>query len=474
MVWTTLLLGAMLGTAVAASPPPVSPQSPVDGLAMPECDFGEIHQSRRVACDFVFSNDTAEMYTVTTSGKGAYPFDSIGPATITVPAHGSAKLAAVLDTTIDGGNTKHPFTVVVRHGKNEASRDLLASGFVESIIDDPRSTMDFGVVDLKSADRGAKKFELTGAEAQGVAITAVEEKPDYVDVAIAKDGHSATLSFRADAPWKYVNDIVRLRTDSKAQSDITLTIQADLHGDVLPDTNPYALGLVRAGTANEFSIRITDRFRKAIRLGALSLVDLRGKVVEAPCLPKADDCRLLKLSIADDQPFGQIHGAVLVDLPDFGKQLSVSVWGLHIKHDTIVKDLNEESTKAEQGAASPVAGNPANALDKALKAATSPQPVASAAPPAPPPPGHGPLVRWSVANENLVHGYLIYRGDGENGPFKRMTNPPIAADRVDGGSSYQWRDNDAVVGQTYWYYIVTLFNDGRKQRLSGAAKVVAK
>jgi hypothetical protein len=472
MILTTLLLGGALA-AMADAQPTAGPQSPVDGLIMPECDFGEIHQSRRVPCEFVFSNETGETFTITTSGKGAYPFDSIGPSTTTVPPNGSAKLTAVVDTTIDGGNTKHPFPIVIQHGANEASRDLIASGFVESIIDEPRPVIDFGAVDLKTPERETMNFELVGNEVQGVSLVAVEEKPRYLDVVIAKDGRSAALSFNASSPWKYVNDIVRFRTDSKTQSDITVTIQADLHGDVLPDTNPFALGLVRAGNANEFAIRITDRFRKPLHLGTLSIADLHGKVVEAPCLPKADDCRLLKLTISDDQPFGQIHGTVLADLPDFKKQLAISVWGLHIKHDTIVKDLNEESAKAEQGAASPVTNSSASTLDQALKAATAPMPIAVAAP-APPPPGHGPLVRWSVANENLVHGYLIYRGDSEAGPFQRMTNPPIAADRVDGGSSYQWRDNDAVVGRAYWYYIVTLFNDGRKQRLSGAAKVVAK
>jgi hypothetical protein len=463
MLLTTLLLGAALGAAAAR------PEATVDSLVLPECDFGEIHQSRRVPCEFVFSNDTDEAYTVTTNGKGAYPFDSISPSTITVVPHGSAKLAAVLDTTIDGGNTKHPFTVVIHNGGTKTQHDLIASGFVESLLDEPRPTIDFGVVDLKAAERTTMKFELVGNEVQGVSLVAVEAKPDYMDVTIAKDGRSAALSFNANAPWKYFNDIVRLKTNSKTQSDITLTVQADLHGDVVPDSNPFALGLVRAGNLNEFTIRITDRFRKPLHLGTLSVADMRGHVTEAPCTPNAEDCRLLKLMIADDQPFGQFRGSVLAELPDFKKQLAISVWGLHIKHDTIVKDLNEESSKADE---SKVTNTSGMALDKALKAATSPQPVAAAAPP--PPPGHGPLVRWSVANENLVHGYLIYRGDSENGPFKRMTNPPIAADRVDGGSSYQWRDNDAVVGQTYWYYIVTLFNDGRKQRLSGAAKVVAK
>ncbi|MDE1960563.1 MAG: hypothetical protein KGH80_03110, partial [Xanthomonadaceae bacterium] len=101
-----------------------------------------------------------------------------------------------------------------------------------------------------------------------------------------------------------------------------------------------------------------------------------------------------------------------------------------------------------------------------------------AAPPPPvDPPGHGPLLKWQVSNENNLYGYLIYRGDGENGPFLRVNRDivRVGEDKGDGvTSTYAWRDDSATAGKTYWYYIGMLYRDGSKQQLSGPQKVMAK
>jgi hypothetical protein len=41
-------------------------------------------------------------------------------------------------------------------------------------------------------------------------------------------------------------------------------------------------------------------------------------------------------------------------------------------------------------------------------------------------------------------------------------------------STYAWRDDSAVSGKTYWYYIGLLNRDGTKQQLSGPQAVKAK
>ena len=467
-----LLTGPLLAALMSAASGSPS-GSPVDGVAIPDCDFGEKYQLRHVTCDFVVSNENDTPRTIT-AGKPIYPSDTLAPASVTVAAHGTATLTATMDLSLDGGSTSHAFMVTAHDGKKDVAHDIVARGFVESMLDEPRKEIDFTMVDLKAAP-AAKTFELQSDEFPDARLTGVAGKPAYVNVSISADGHAAALTFDASAPWGYVNEIVRFKTNSTVQPEVAIQIEADLHGDAVPDSNPYALGLVRQGNANEFAIRITDRSKKALHLGNASVEGVKGHVTQSACTPKADDCMLLKLTIAKDQPFGQLHGRVVVDLPDYKKQLGVNVWGIYVRKDTIVKDLNEESAKAAAASGSlPGQGVGADGgLAKALHAATAPKEDVTPAPAAPPP-GHGPLVRWAVANEDLVHGYLIYRADAENGPFARMTTPAIAADRTVGGSSYQWRDNDAVTGRTYWYYIVTLFNDGKKQRLSGAAKVLAK
>ena len=93
------------------------------------------------------------------------------------------------------------------------------------------------------------------------------------------------------------------------------------------------------------------------------------------------------------------------------------------------------------------------------------------------PPGQGPLLKWQVSNENNMYGYLIYRGDGENGPFLRVNKDIVRVgdNKGDGvTSTYAWRDDSATAGKTYWYYIGMLNRDGTKQQLSGPQQVKAK
>ncbi|MCR6701350.1 MAG: hypothetical protein NVV68_09455 [Dokdonella sp.] len=94
----------------------------------------------------------------------------------------------------------------------------------------------------------------------------------------------------------------------------------------------------------------------------------------------------------------------------------------------------------------------------------------------PPPAGRGPLLKWSVANEEAVYGYVILRGDSESGPFERVSKDTIPAGTFEEGyaNAYQWRDTSAVVGQTYWYSIGLINKDGTKDSLTGPQRVVAK
>lgn len=472
MLFLVDLAGPALSMMLAAAGAP-----PVDGISVTDCDYGQKYQLRQVSCEFVVSN-TSDRSRHVIAGKPAYPSDAISPAEVTVEPHGTAKFKAILDLSLDGGNAAHTFPLASKDGKKEVAHYAVARGFVESVIDEPRTILDFEAVDLKLKDPPTKVFEIKSHEPEGVKIAGIIEKPPYLNVDVSEDGEKATLTFdRQKAPWSFVNEIVRFKTNSKVQPEIAIQVQADIHGDVLPDSNPFNLGLFRQGNKNEFAIRVTDRSNRPLHFGDISLEGVHGHVEQSNCLPKTADCKLLKLTISNDQPLGHAVGKIVVGLPDYQRQLTINVWGLYVKQTTEVKDLNEEAKKAqalrEASALKPNAGG--GNLKQALQAATAPpSPAATPAAPPAPPPGHGPLIRWSVAHEELVHGYLIYRAESENGPFIRLIKDSINATRTEGGSLYQWRDNDAVAGRTYWYYVVTLFNDGKKQQLSGAAKVVAK
>jgi len=184
--------------------------------------------------------------------------------------------------------------------------------------------------------------------------------------------------------------------------------------------------------------------------------------------------KLVRLHIANDQQTGSVGGIVTVDLPDYQRKLPIYVWGMLVGAKTEVKDFDKEMQRAAElqaksgaGAESRVAPESRVDLKQAIKQGVAKAELA-------PPPGNGPLLKWSVAHEELVYGYAIYRSDSEAGPFVRINKDTIRPLPADSGGAYQWRDTTAESGKTYWYYIGVLDNMGAKQQLSGPQKVVAK
>ena len=83
--------------------------------------------------------------------------------------------------------------------------------------------------------------------------------------------------------------------------------------------------------------------------------------------------------------------------------------------------------------------------------------------------------RARAVHESAIHGYAIYRAESESGPFVRINKDTIATTAIgEGGASYQWRDNTATSGKTYWYYVGLLNKDGSKGNLTPPQKAIAK
>ncbi|MBU6200271.1 MAG: hypothetical protein KGP08_11525, partial [Xanthomonadaceae bacterium] len=206
---------------------------------------------------------------------------------------------------------------------------------------------------------------------------------------------------------------------------------------------------------------------KPVRLGKVQLNGFHGQATEEACIGSATGCAQISVKVADDQSAGVLRGNLLVDLPDFHRQLPIRIGGLYMPASVKVHSLDAAMQKNGKSSAEPPLD-----LKSALQKSTE------AAPPPPvDPPGHGPLLKWQVSNENNLYGYLIYRGDGENGPFLRVNRDivRVGEDKGDGvTSTYAWRDDSATAGKTYWYYIGMLYRDGSKQQLSGPQKVMAK
>ncbi|MGA7297681.1 MAG: hypothetical protein WBW92_09245, partial [Rhodanobacteraceae bacterium] len=194
----------------------------------------------------------------------------------------------------------------------------------------------------------------------------------------------------------------------------------------------------------------------------------RGDVALERCVPAALGCKLISFRVSDEQETGKLNGSVVVTFPDFGSTLSIPVSGLVISHDSKVIDLAKPAGDRASGRKSEVSDAPAD-FSKVLQKVTA-QPIL----PPSDPPGKGPVLRWSVENEQPLFGYLVYRSEHKDGPFLRVNDeiiPVLGHD--DAASMYAWRDTSAVKGKTYWYFIKTLANDGTKKRLTEAQKVVA-
>ncbi|MCU7375998.1 hypothetical protein PEC18_35730 [Paucibacter sp. O1-1] len=168
---------------------------------------------------------------------------------------------------------------------------------------------------------------------------------------------------------------------------------------------------------------------------------------------------------------------MLVELPGKKRTLPIDAWGLAIRKETKVVSMEEEMAKASKASATSGA-LPAGGQSAATAGGKFTDQVKKAVATANVPPdqaGTGPLLRWEVANESSIYGYGIYRASQESGPFSRVNADIIRKVSVDGsGSSYAWRDNSAVSGQTYWYYIGAIHHTGKKEKLGEPAKVVAK
>lgn len=448
-----------------------SPKTP-SHLTLPPCEFPESYQFSTVECPMELRNDGDKPIRILKASAGAEG-DSISPASLVVAPHGVAYAQARVAVGNSVGRTKRVFHLETDE-PGQGKRSPEVQGYVATVLDDPRPVLNFGVVNIGSPI-SEQSLAISSREVRDFRITEVLSAPDYISVSIDKDGRTVHAKVKDDAPWGlHEADFIKLRVNTPQQQQVWVSVKADVHGEVIPDSNPFSLGLMRQGNDNEFLIRLTSRSQQDFQTGAAAVERFNGTAEVVPCKPVAKGCKLIRLRIGDDQPTGSLGGIVTVDLPDYKRKLPVFVWGMLVGAKTEVKDFDKEMQRAAElqaskgvGAESRVAADNRVDLQQAIKQGVAKADTA-------PPPGKGPLLKWSVAHEDLVHGYAIYRADAEAGPYLRINKDTIRPLPSEAGGAYQWRDTSAESGKTYWYYIGVLDKAGSKQQLSGPQKVVAK
>jgi len=435
-------------------------------LETTDCEFGEAYAFNRAECDITLSNSGDAPIRVA-DFRADNPGDSVRADFTVLAPHAKAYAKAIVNTGNDTGRSRHVFRFHSDEQGHE-QRTVAARGFVLSVLDEGRPIVNFDVVDL-AGEMPSRKVELTSHDVADFRVDKLLSAPSYVDVQLAADGRSATLKIRKNAPWGYQGDYVKFRTNAKVQDEVWVGVQADVHGAVVPATNPFALGVMRVGSRNEQLIRLTSKDGKDFAVGSLELEKLHGTAAVEACQPAAAGGKMVKLHISDEQPLGSMVGKLIVELPAFSQHLLIAVNGIFLGKDAKIQKLDmEDLTRSSQKDGKASVASPAVDINSAIQSAV--QAAEDVAPE-----GKGPLLKWSVMNEAPIHGYQIFRAGDEKGPFVLLNAATIAVKKHDNsGSSYQWRDNSARTGDTYWYYIGIVYNDGHKQQLTGPQKVVAK
>ena len=447
----------------------VAAAAPSSHLVVSCCDAGERYQFETATCDIELRNTGDDPIKVS-GAEARFPWDSIDTGTITVPGKGTSYLKARIDLRNDEGLVRRPF----RFATDEPGQPYRGSevrAYVESALDQSKPILDFGVVKLGPGDLPSVSISLSSREAKDFRITGIESKPPWLDVALNADGRTLRATLRDSVPWGLIHHgdaFVKVNIDTPKQHKAWVEVQAQVLGDVVPDGNPFQLGLLRTVGQHAFLIRLTSRSGKEFAVGNLAVERIKANAGIQPCVPASRGCKLVSLDVANDQPPGKLDGILKVELPGYGRTLPIELVGILVTPETKIHQMDELlKDAANSSGAMSSAAKPAD-LGSAIESTIRKQ--------EPPPPGTGPLLRWSVAHQGLIYGYAIYRAESETGPFLRINDEIIRVveEGADKSGAYQWRDNSAKPGKTYWYQIGILNRNGSKQDLTGVQKVVAK
>ena len=437
------------------------------GISIDNCDLGEVYAFNTAQCEFALTNNSDKPIRILEVNSGV-DGDAVAKPLPVIPAHSQGYVQVV----VDSGNSKGDFHRTFEFRTDQAGHERAvanAFGFAISAVDQTDPQIDFGVSSLGEAP-AERSIELSSQEASAFKITKVISKPSYLDIDISADGHTLIARMKPDIQWGLHSDFIKLAIDTPKQKQVWVGVKVNVHGEIVASANPLDMGLMRFGNHNEFKVQLTSRSGKKFKIGKVQLENLRANTQVSGCLPDRKDCQQLTVTISDQQPPGAILGHFLIDFPEYRQSMNLAAWGIIVDKDMEIQTLDPEKLvgKANTADKSKGAVGPLD-LHKALTDVVS----SSGAVPAPS--GVGPLLKWTLANGMGVRGFQIFRADADVGPFALLNPSTVRSTaQTEDPVHYQWRDNSAESGKSYWYYISVVYNDGHKQQLTGPHQVVAK
>ncbi len=438
-----------------------SGSAPMSSLAFDTCDVGEAYAFSAVECQIDIENPgdkPVRIYDIVGENGDDHPEKK----ELVVGPHSRAYLTVHIKLDNSIGPKKHFFKLRTDELGQPQVR-VTAYDFGLSMLD-AKPEIDFGVVDM-TQPRTDRSLDIESHDVPDFRAVKVVSAPTWVDAHLGPDGRVLTARIRDDAPLGLYADFIKVELNTLAQREAWISVAADIHGDVVPESNPLVMGLLRSNVKNEFRLPLTSRSGKAFTVDRVTLDNVEGDVKVNNCVPDKTGCKWVTMTISERQQLGTIKGNLFVELGGSEhKKLKIGLRGLLVDKDFKVKTLDPNEAMQSEGKSLTSSVDVAKAIKNAVDAAAE---VA--------PPGHGPLLKWSVANGLVIHGFQIFRSTKEEGPFVLLNKATIRNKATDeAGATYQWRDDSAESGKEYWYYIGIVYGDGHKQRLTSPQKVVAK
>ena len=425
-----------------------------DALVVNDCSYGDVYQFAPAGCTASLENrGTAPL---TLSITAVQPGNTVEPNKLTLAPHARATLSLHVLTDNIAGSLGWTYRI---DGAGSEPHFVRANGFVSSVLDVGHPEINFGSIDPATLPL-MQTIALTSSLDPKIRVTKILSSPPMLHALVGADAKSLTVEMGADAPWGSFDDTIKLALDNAHQKQVWVHVAGSMVGDIGPPANPQWLGEVTWQPKRTLTVPLIDREGRDFSIGTVTSKDFAATYDNAPCEPARAGCRNLLIHVSDSQPAGLFKSHLDIALPDRKKHLMVAIWG-----------VLGEPPQPGQAAVPP-------ALTKIPIPASQGDDSVTALPPLkvqPDPPGTGPLLKWTISQQQGVHGFQVLRGDSADGPFDLME--PHVIPKLDNGKgpvAYRWRDTSAVKGQTYWYYIAVVYASGDRKPLSPPQITVAK
>lgn len=423
-----------------------------DALTVKDCTYGDVYEFSPAGCTATLENTSVAPLVL--SIVAVQPGTTVTPEQLTLGPHEHAEVATRVRTDDVAGDLTWSFRI---ESAGKDSHILRARGFVMSVLDEAHPKIDFGPID-PAKNPVTKSIAITSSIDPNIRVTKILSSTSFLHARIGDDAKTLFSALGSDAPWGPFDETVKLGIDAPMQKQAWVKVAGDIEGDIAPEKNPYWLGTVAWQPERVLTVPLMDRDGHDFKIGSVTSKDFAASYDSTECEPARPGCRNLRIHVADAQPAGFFKSQLDVALPDRARHLNVTLWGV----------LEGRPPPWQASAAQVVTKLP---LPAPQADAGTPPPLKVQADP----PGEGPLLKWTIAHQDTVHGYQVFRSASPDGPFDLMNAQIIPRlDNGGGAVAYRWRDVSAVKGQAYWYYIAVIYNTGDRHALSGPQKAIAK